>query len=232
VTIVCASRFKKQPENQAPGVLFPTRGPRLPARSFVGRLAVIATIVVIVGVSAVWLGGDLLTTRMKALSGEVSAAAGEQHAGVRRQDVWRSTIALIKAHPIAGSGLGAYAVAITPFHDGSGKWTPEAAHNDYLELAASGGLIAVALALWFGLSLARRAQQQLRRRAAFARAAGIGALTGLFGVAVHSAVDFGLHVTINTIVFIALVVIATREFQGATSEGPREGAPLAFAVEV
>jgi hypothetical protein len=204
------------------------RGPS----AIVGRLVLIVFVVGVVAVSAVWLGGDLLTTRLRALSGEVSAPAGETHAGVRRQEVWRSTLALIKAHPLVGSGLGAYGVAITPFHDGSGKWTPEAAHNDYLELAASGGLIAVALALWFVINLVRRAKQQLQRRAPFARAAGIGALTGLFGVAIHSAVDFGLHVTVNTVVFIALVVIATREFQGARSKGPREGAPFAFAVEV
>jgi hypothetical protein len=37
----------------------------------------------------------------------------------------------------------------------------------------------------------------------------MGALIGIFGVAVHSLVDFGLHVTINALVLTALVVIAT-----------------------
>jgi hypothetical protein len=31
----------------------------------------------------------------------------------------------------------------------------------------------------------------------------------VFGVAIHSFVDFGLHVTINSVLFVALVVIAT-----------------------
>ena len=43
----------------------------------------------------------------------------------------------------------------------------------------------------------------------FRRAACLGALVGLFGVAVHGVVDFGLHVTINALVCTVLIVIAT-----------------------
>jgi len=226
--ILVATRSGQQPAGGAPDILASLRSQ---GRSVIGRLPAIVFIIGVVAISAVWLGGDLLTTRIKSLSGEVSAPNGELHAGVQRQEVWRSTVALIKAHPIVGNGLGAYSVAITPFHDGSGKWTPEAAHNDYLELAASGGLIAVALVLWFVIALARRAKEQLRVRDPFARAACLGAVTGLFGVAAHSVVDFGLHVTINTVVFIMLVVIATREFQSAASGGSGE-APRVLPVKV
>jgi len=226
--ILVATRSGQQPAGGAPDILASLRSQ---GRSVIGRLPAIVFIIGVVAISAVWLGGDLLTTRIKSLSGEVSAPNGELHAGVQRQEVWRSTVALIKAHPIVGNGLGAYSVAITPFHDGSGKWTPEAAHNDYLELAASGGLIAVALVLWFVIALARRAKEQLRVSDPFARAAGLGAVTGLFGVAAHSVVDFGLHVTINTVVFIMLVVIATREFQSAASGGSGE-APRVLPVKV
>jgi hypothetical protein len=36
----------------------------------------------------------------------------------------------------------------------------------------------------------------------------MGASVSLFGIAVHSTVDFGLHVTVNALIFTALVVIA------------------------
>jgi hypothetical protein len=34
-------------------------------------------------------------------------------------------------------------------------------------------------------------------------------MTGIFGVLLHSMVDFGLHIIINALIFIVLVVIAT-----------------------
>ena len=36
----------------------------------------------------------------------------------------------------------------------------------------------------------------------------MGALVGIFGVAIHSFVDFGLHMTINALVLFVLIVIA------------------------
>ena len=39
----------------------------------------------------------------------------------------------------------------------------------------------------------------------FQRAVSLGSIIGLVGVGVHSIVDFGLHVTINALVFVVLV---------------------------
>jgi hypothetical protein len=43
----------------------------------------------------------------------------------------------------------------------------------------------------------------------FRRAACFGATIGIIGVAVHSPVDFGLHMMINALIFTTLIVIAT-----------------------
>jgi hypothetical protein len=43
------------------------------------------------------------------------------------------------------------------------------------------------------------------------RAACLGACIGIAGVAVHSLVDFGLHMLVNALVFTTLIVIATSE---------------------
>jgi O-antigen ligase len=173
------------------------------------RLVLITCLLTAVVVSIMWVGGDVLATRLQSLPDEISAASAETHAGVRRMEIWRATWQLIKAHPIAGNGFGGYGVAVTRYHNASGKWTPEAAHNDYLELLASGGIIGVAFAAWFGLAFIKRAREGLRAVDSFRRGACLGALTGLFGVTIHSAVDFGLHVTVNALVFIVLIVIAT-----------------------
>jgi O-antigen ligase len=177
--------------------------------SFVVRVALVLCLVTVVAVGIVWIGGDPLVSRLEVVPGEISAQSADKRQGERRIEIWRATIQLIKAHPVTGVGFGAYWVAVPEYHDASGRVTPQEAHNDYLELLASGGMIGVALGAWFGVVLIRLALRHLRTQDSFRRAACFGALAGLFGLAVHSLFDFGLHVTVNAVVFVALVVIAT-----------------------
>jgi O-antigen ligase len=138
-------------------------------------------------------------------------------------DIWRATWEMFKARPLAGVGMGGYWAAIPERHDASGEYTPQQAHNDYLELLASGGLVGFALLLWFVFALLRRARSVARVGGdPFRRAALYGALAGLFGIAVHSLFDFGLHLTANAALFVALVVVATADVQPAEAVGPTD----------
>jgi O-antigen ligase len=112
---------------------------------------------------------------------------------------------------VLGVGMGAYWVAVPAFHDASGTLTPQEAHNDYLELLASGGVVGFAIGVWFLIAVAKKAKANLRSSNRLRRAACLGASIGIAGVAVHSLVDFGLHMIANAIVFTTLVVIATSE---------------------
>ena len=114
---------------------------------------------------------------------------------------------------MTGVGFGGYWTAIAQFHDASGDSTPQQAHNDYLELWASGGPIALGLFGWFVFAVIKRARRQLRSLDPFRRAACFGALAGLFTLGIHSFVDFGLHTTVNALVCMVLVVIATVEYK-------------------
>jgi O-antigen ligase len=118
---------------------------------------------------------------------------------------------MIKEHPLMGIGFGGYWTAIPQYHNASGRWTPQQAHNDYLELMASGGIIGVLLAGWFFFLLIKITLERLRSVAALRRAACFGAIISLFGIAVHSLVDFGLHIPINALVCLALIAIATTD---------------------
>lgn len=189
------------------------------------RIILMTCLLVVVTIGIVWMGGDVLVTRLQSLPGEVNPTNVASHAGVSRSEVWHATWRLFKANPVLGSGFGAYGVAITRFHEASGKWTPESAHNDYLELMASGGLIAISLVAWLAVVFIKRARACLNSMEAFQRASCIGALVGTFGVAVHSAVDFGLHITANALVFTVLVVIATSSGGRApqTADGLQRG---------
>jgi len=177
-------------------------------RPIIAIIALIASMTIGVLVTAVSIGGDVLVTRLESLPSELQAGPETADAGVRRREVWASTIALIKAHPLAGNGFGAYPVAITKFHQASGKWVPEAAHNDYLELVAAGGAIGIALALWIMAIFVRAAWRRLVHGSSLARSYCLGALTALLGVLIHSLFDFGIQVTANAVFFIALIVIA------------------------
>jgi putative inorganic carbon (HCO3(-)) transporter len=184
---------------------------------FVVRAALILGLLTAVTISIIWVGGDPLMHRLGTVPREFSANDDDKRMNTRRVEIWQATWGLIKAHPIAGIGFGGYWIAFPGQHDASGVFTPEeaqfrplAAHNEYLELLASGGLIGGALGTWFVIVLIRSAREQIRRsRDPFRRAASFGAFIGLFGVAIHSLVDFGLHDTVNALVFTALVVIAT-----------------------
>ncbi|MBA3356580.1 MAG: O-antigen ligase family protein [Pyrinomonadaceae bacterium] len=178
------------------------------SRSLITRAALVACLVVAVVLSVIWVGGDTLVTRLESVPGELSVESTPERTGARRIEIWRATWRLIRANTVAGVGFGGYRAAIPEYRDASGEWTPEQAHNDYLELLASGGLIGAAFGTWFLVALIRLARERLRTTDSYRRATCLGGLAGLFGVAVHSLFDYGLHITINAFVFTVLIAIA------------------------
>jgi len=171
-----------------------------------------------VAVGTLWLGGDRLVSKLEQANQEFDPVAAELRQNARRNQIWRATWQMFAAHPIAGIGIGGYWTAIPAFHDASGVMTPQEAHNDYLELLASGGLIGFAVGIWFVIWLYRRIRKNLGVSDRFRSAASFGAALGLLGVGVHSLVDFGLHTFANAIVFASLIVIATAPATEKTSE--------------
>ena len=116
---------------------------------------------------------------------------------------------MFAANPVLGVGLGGYWIGITAYHDASGRMVPQEAHNDYLELLSSGGVIGFAIGVWFVVVVVRNIRRNLFADRGFLRAARLGAVLGIAGVAAHGLVDFGLHIMVNAIVFVTLIMIAT-----------------------
>lgn len=179
------------------------------ARSWPVRAVLIVVLIGGVVLGTLWLGGDQLATRIEESRNELNEDAGGLRQGVSRNEIWQASWRLVKAHPVLGVGMAGYWAAIPTVHDASGSMTPQEAHNDYLELLASGGVVGMALGIWFALVVCKRTRENLRSPNRFRRAACFGAAIGLAGVAVHSLVDFGLHTIVNALVFTTLVVIAT-----------------------
>jgi O-antigen ligase len=176
------------------------------ARSILATTVIAAALVLMIIVGVGSLGGDQLSTGVETATVEMAGAdPTQEHIGSRRRDIWRATWSMFKVHPIAGAGLGAFWAEVPVFHDASGVSTPQQAHNDYLELLASGGILGAALFVWFAVELVRQARRSIRAGEGFQRAVSMGAILGLAGVGVHSIVDFGLHITINALVFVVLL---------------------------
>jgi len=173
------------------------------------KLALVTVLLAAVGTTVILVGGDETISRLEETAAEFEArAAGPPK--VLRPQIWQATSRLIWENPIAGVGFAGYSMAIPRYLNASGELMLEQAHNDYLELLAGGGLIGGALSLWFFGSFVNAARKSLRGSSPFFQAVRCGALAGLFAVAVHSFFDFGLHITINTLVCLILVVLAVR----------------------
>jgi O-antigen ligase len=175
--------------------------------SLIVRAALVLGLMAALAAGALWLGGDSLSKKL----GQDEMPVKEGLTDIRRIEVWRQTLPLIRANAVAGVGFGAYWVAIDKYLNNPGPMKPFNAHNDYLDLLASGGLIGVALAGWFVVAVIKRARKQLRSSDVFRRAACAGALVGLFGAAIHSLFDFALQISLNSLIFLVLIVIATAD---------------------
>jgi O-antigen ligase len=170
-------------------------------RLFITPLLVVA-LIVIGFLGALWMGGERLTKRFQ-----------EQEIGAVNKNtrlfLYRSTLRLIRDKPVAGVGFGCFWLAIPDYLEDAGKMTLFQAHNDYLDLIASGGLIAAVLASWFIFAIVKRARSALRSKDNLRRAVALGAGAGLVDMGLHSLVDFGLQITHIAVVFSAVIVLAT-----------------------
>lgn len=167
----------------------------------------------------VWIGQDRVVRRFEKLPSQIEMDAG---AGFKRIDVWAASVKMIEKNPFYGVGFGGFKVAVSEYLDTAGDIVPHQAHNDYLELAASGGAIAVALAIWFlyeFFALVRRRFKETR--SLFANAARLGAVAGIIGVGIHSFFDFGLQMFGNLLFFSALVAIAVGEGDDSANTGEK-----------
>jgi O-antigen ligase len=187
---------------------FRTEGVRT-TRLIALRAALVVALVAGVLFGTLWIGGDRLVSTIEAAGSDMSASTTIERDGASRNEIWRASVKLFAAHPVFGVGLGAYWPQISANHDASGTLVPQEAHNDYLELLASGGVVGVALGVWFVVSVFRSARKNLWTSTGFVRAARAGAIVGIGGVAVHSLFDFGLHLLGNASVMMTLIMIAT-----------------------
>lgn len=178
------------------------------------RLAAVAvpavtviTIALIVAAGAFWIGADPIIERVT--GGHPATADGASFFDSRGW-VWRDTLAMIRANPITGVGLGAYGTAFSLYTASDGLLRVPQAHNDFLQIVADCGIVGGLLALWFLVLLGRAIADGLKARDPLMAGMSLGCGASAFAILVHSVFDFNLQVPSNGLLFLLLAVVAAR----------------------
>jgi O-antigen ligase len=167
-------------------------------------LAGLAAVVAAVGVQVGF--GRLLAT-----SAEEVTLGARTRVAAQSLEVWRG-------YPLTGSGLGTFRDAF-PRVQAADQWTGawHHAHDDWLELLVTGGLVGAALLAAGLVALVRRLLRVLREaRHGEQRAAALAALGALAAVGIHEAFDFGLTLPANA---FALAVLCGAAAGASTDHG-------------
>lgn len=127
-----------------------------------------------------------------------------------RVDAWRDAWEVIQAFPLFGTGLNTFGDAMLFYQKRNAGFHMAQAHNDYVQLAAEGGLLIVVPAVIAAALLARAMMQNLRAAQPESRGYWIrtGAAIGMAAVAVQEAVEFSLQIPVNALLFATLAAVA------------------------
>lgn len=171
-------------------------------RSVAIRVGMALALIVGLVVGVMLLGGEMSLNRLVDSVNTDDPTTGRAH-------FWSVTLSIIKAHPLLGTGLGAFGVIYTGFDSRNGLFRLEQAHNDYLQILSDAGIVGAVLALLFVALLFGKAIKRVKSSDDFRRGITIGAAGGCFAVLVHSFFDFTLHTTSNALLFLVLALLAT-----------------------
>jgi O-antigen ligase len=171
------------------------------------RIATLAWLACVVAVAMSWGRSDTLMQRFETASTDVRPA------------VWRDTVRIIKDFPLTGTGLNTYGIAMLHYQTVQDGYQYIESHNDYLQLAAEGGLLLGVPALLALLIFIRDVRHRFREAADdtttyWLRA---GAVTGLCAVAVQEFLDFTVQMPGAAALFVVLAAIAIHPSRGTRS---------------
>jgi O-antigen ligase len=146
-----------------------------------------------------WAGADTIAARF---------AIADTNTVNDRLPIWRDTLLIVRDFWLTGTGLNTYGVATLFYQTSLPQYHLREAHNDYLQLAAEGGLllaipIAGAVAA-FALAVRRR----FRVSSGSSYWIRMGAVMGIVAIAAQSIVDFSLQMPGNALLFAVLCGIA------------------------
>ena len=184
-------------------------------RSGSRRMAAAACLGVLLTIAVLWTGPDVVANRFAA------ADWGEFN---NRKGAWIDAWTVARDFPIAGTGLNTYWAASLFYQRHEMDYFFAQAHNDYLQLAAEGGLLltvpALACLIVFVRDVRRAVRETRGETAAWLRA---GAVTSLIAIAFQETVEFSLQMPGNAALFAVLCAIALHRPRATVVEELRAG---------
>jgi O-antigen ligase len=164
------------------------------------RAVTLAYLFLLVFVVVAWAGAD-------AIASQFARADWSELNG--RRGAWADAIDVASRFPLVGTGLNTYGVATLFYQQHDLAHHYSSAHNDFLQLAAEGGLLLTVPALlcagFFILAVRRRFVEESGAGAYWLR---VGAATGLTAIALQETVEFSLQMPGNAALFAVLCGIA------------------------
>jgi putative inorganic carbon (HCO3(-)) transporter len=165
------------------------------------RRAIVASYLIILAVMVMaWVGVDAIVSRF------ASADWSELN---NRRGTWADAAGIFGRFPLTGTGLNTYGVATLFYQQFDLAQYYAQAHNDYLQLAAEGGLLlllpAGACLVAFVAAVRQRFKEDTGSSSYWVR---VGAVTGLAAIALQETVEFSLQMPGNAALFAVLCGIA------------------------
>ena len=199
------------------GILFFHRQHRLPA---------LVLLVLLIGGGAIFTA-KYLTRTATFIQREKSSGMDVGHVDLElRSDLWLAAAQMWRENFWWGVGPAHYNYRFPEYRSERIQAQPDRAHNDYLNLLAdwgtAGGIIVLAGMAIFGVGLlqtrkhVRRPENHFGSGMSNRLAFFLGAAAGLLALAVHSIVDFNLHIPANAIVGITLLALLSSNLRFAT----------------
>ena len=167
--------------------------------------------------------------------GEVMDASADS-----RLQLWRVAAQMWRAHPWVGVGPAHFDYRFREYRPELLQNQPDRVHNDYLNLladwgAVGGGIVLVGMGIFiFGLKQTwphvRREENDFGTGQSNRFAFFLGATCALAALAVHSAMDFNLHIPANALAGVVLLALVASNTRYATEQfWFRAGRPLKLA---
>lgn len=169
------------------------------------RISAVVALITAIFLGVFWIGAEPVLNRI---------AQGQEQGAIQsffneRGWIWRDTLTMFRAHPFIGVGLGAFETAFPIYSQYDGSLTVNAAHNDYLQLLAEGGLSGAILLGWFMLTVLRVLLPALQSHDTRIQALALGGAAGMVGMLVHSCFDFNLQLPSHALLFLTLVAVVS-----------------------
>ena len=175
-------------------------------RRTIGTAYLVALFALVIG----WVGVDVIANRFEQVDWQEYND---------RRGAWQDARTIASMFPLTGTGFGTYGDATTLYqqHDLTQHFAQ--AHNDYLQLAAEGGVLLTVPAAFLALILASHIWKRFRDRTGSTTSWWVraGAVTGLVAMALQEVVDFSLQMPGNAVLCAVLLGLALHRAPVAVS---------------